>query len=78
MDKAPFIIKNVQILAEIFRIKNSMSSAITSDIFLNGNEIITKLRNKMTFFNYIISVKTYINYNQLHKAFSIYFISLYG
>ena len=42
----------------MFKIKNYMYSAIVSDIFLSGMEIITTLCNKMTFF-YLI-YKRYI------------------
>ena len=62
MDQSVLTVKNLQILVEMFRIKNGMSPAIVSDIFLRGTEIITTLRNKMTFLyllyeRYIVSVK---------------------
>ena len=49
MDQSLLTVKNIQILVEMFRIKNDMSPAIVSDIFLHGTEIITTLRNKVTF-----------------------------
>ena len=36
----------------MFEIKNGMSPAIVSDIFLTGTEIITTLYNKMTFLTF--------------------------
>ena len=50
MDQSLFTIKNIQTLVERFKIKNGMSPAIISDIFLPGTEIIMTLWNKMTFF----------------------------
>ena len=34
MDQSLFTMKNIQTIAEMFKIKNGMSSAIISDIFL--------------------------------------------
>ena len=39
-------------LAEMFKIKNNMSPAIGSDTFLPWTEIITTLRNKITFYSF--------------------------
>ena len=50
MNQSLVTTKNIQILVEMFKIKNDMSSAIVSDIFLPGAEIITTLCNEMTFF----------------------------
>ena len=65
MDQSLFTMKNIQTIAEMFKIKNGMSSAIISDIFLPGTKIITTLRNKMTFFyllhkRYIMPLKIYL------------------
>ena len=52
MNQSLVTIKNIQILVEMFKIKNDISSAIVSDIFLPGTEIITTLCNEMTFFTF--------------------------
>ena len=53
MNQSLFTIKNIQTLVEMFKIKNCMYPAMISDIFLPGNEIITTLCNRMTFFYFI-------------------------
>ena len=49
IDQSLFTIKNIQKLVEMFKIKNGVSLSTVSDIFLPEKEIITFLRNKMTF-----------------------------
>ena len=65
MYQSLFTVKNIQILKKTFQIKNGMSSVIVSHLFLNKTEIITALRNKMTFFyllyeRYIMAVKAFL------------------
>ena len=50
MDHSLLILKNIQILVEIFKIKNNMSPTIVSDLVLPSVEINTTLSNKTTFF----------------------------
>ena len=60
--KLLFTIKHIQTLAEIFKIKRGMSSAIVSDIFLHGAEIIKTFATKWLFLNLYTNGKTYLSY----------------
>ena len=50
MDQSLITIENIETLIKMFKIKNGMSPAIVSDIFLPETEIIKTLCNKMAFF----------------------------
>ena len=59
--KLLFTIKHIQALVEMFKIKSGMSSAIASDIFLPGTEIIKTFATKWLFLTLYTNGKTYLS-----------------